>query len=689
MKKIIVLMLSLMILVLGSSVFAETLDVNMSGEIGLDGKIKRDSYVPISVTIENKGEDIKGILRVLIPQESYGPEGQYISVSKDVEIPKGTKKLIKFGAYITKQSLHSSSNLIVELNADGLKKEAVLEYSYMIAEGRDYVVGVLSSDRSVLSTVNSIYLDKNSDRVDALAIDLTDILPENMNELDMIDYVLIKDFNKDILNAKQLQVYESLEKNKKVFHVNQSSHVASFETSIESELSNQMQMNNNSSNQEISWRLRSLLGSISKERLPKLWVIVTIAVSFVFIVGPVNFIVLKIYDKTHYTWYTMSAISFVFVMGIFILGKTTTLSDRMVNEFDYVVVKDDIVETTGVFALNGSNSVNSLEVSTTGYLYPITERNYNSNNEQSGIMYEISNGPISTLKFNNSNVFSFNYAKVKEMGIVKDNTNALLVNNDRMVGTLERHIDKELKDVMLLTSTMSHYVGDFDETSLEVDVNFKSAFSQYRHYEIYDAYNTSDRTEENKYSFYNQVLSDELEAWNKASDEVLLIGWSDGSVIEHVDVNGKKSDRISQTLYMEYIKINYKSENNVLEEGVLPPRLIDRQGADNHQDVNELSFYRDGNIVLEFDAIVDGDIEEMMIYFDDISDGNNMRFSILNLEGRYEAIELISGDREMIYLDEEMLKVYLTQNRSIIIKVESGENSSIGLPTYSVKGVNN
>jgi len=100
-RKIVMSVLALilaiaMVLSLASPFFAAEIadeKITIEAQAGFDGNYRIGGLTPISITISNNGENLKGEIQLKILQYKYDTEANYIIYAQEIEIPSfGTKQ---------------------------------------------------------------------------------------------------------------------------------------------------------------------------------------------------------------------------------------------------------------------------------------------------------------------------------------------------------------------------------------------------------------------------------------------------------------------------------------------------------------------------------------------------------------------------------------------------------------------
>lgn len=166
---------------------------------GLDGVIKANTYMPVTLNIENKGGDFSGTARVIMPNMSEIQDG--IAYEKSVALAENANKNIM----IPIPSVSSLTYFYVEIEDDNGK----LLMSKKVRTGAEQtnnrcLVGILSEDTNSLGYFGSITLTGTNDSIDTRILELTEKnFPEESNSLSSLSYIIVNNYSTEKLSEEQ------------------------------------------------------------------------------------------------------------------------------------------------------------------------------------------------------------------------------------------------------------------------------------------------------------------------------------------------------------------------------------------------------------------------------------------------------------------------------------------------------
>ena len=159
----------------------------------------------IRLTIENKGEDWEGVVRVE-PREGYRKPSAYDTA---LSLPQGSKK--QFIVSIPAMGLDSTDGTVTVtlLDRTGAQIQEEIFSRILVGQMQSLTMGILSDAYADLT-----YLDMGGKELyfynDFHPIKLKELQQGNLeDELDSLTYLVIDQYNTDILTLDELQAIES------------------------------------------------------------------------------------------------------------------------------------------------------------------------------------------------------------------------------------------------------------------------------------------------------------------------------------------------------------------------------------------------------------------------------------------------------------------------------------------------
>lgn len=170
-------------------------DIVMEAEVGFDGYFKLRQWIPVTIYIENHGDDIKGNIEVVGNQS----ESTAMRFTAPAIIPKGSKKRIDL--YIRVNTFQK--NMKIDLKSDGKVLKSIEKKDLIPISTDDFMLGVLTDDKTGL---NYWWEKQSGDRLfsnyEAIALEGEDI-PSEKTVMDNFTIFIIDDFDMDELSPIQ------------------------------------------------------------------------------------------------------------------------------------------------------------------------------------------------------------------------------------------------------------------------------------------------------------------------------------------------------------------------------------------------------------------------------------------------------------------------------------------------------
>ena len=162
----------------------------VDGEAGLDGYCKEGAWLPVRVTVENDGEDVRGVLFA-----STSDNQQVWEFAVDAEIPTVSRK--EWTIYVFPLGSENSIDLSL---VSGSRTLAQDDLPVNCLDAADTLMGVWAANPSVFNTQTSIRTTAN--RPVLVRIDGND-LPDRPQGLAMLDTLTISDVDTGALTETQ------------------------------------------------------------------------------------------------------------------------------------------------------------------------------------------------------------------------------------------------------------------------------------------------------------------------------------------------------------------------------------------------------------------------------------------------------------------------------------------------------
>jgi len=202
-KRVVVLVLSLVMLMSMIlpyiSVKADNSRFNTTLKVGFDNKAEIGKYVPVTVNVENNGEDFTGRVQVII-----GNKKNYnIMYETDISIGRGEQKNVSFSCKVVDGYGKAGVRIVNKKGKEVYFQE--LRYTVDKNASRKIDIGVLSDDFSALGYMDNLeFYDRETFKTNLVEL-TADTFPEDVNALDMFEVIVISNFSTDILTDEQIE----------------------------------------------------------------------------------------------------------------------------------------------------------------------------------------------------------------------------------------------------------------------------------------------------------------------------------------------------------------------------------------------------------------------------------------------------------------------------------------------------
>jgi len=174
---------------------AERDDVVMEAQVGFDGYFRLEQWTPITVEIENNGEDIQGVLEVVANQDSV----RAVIFSRPVVVPKNSKK--RFVLYVQVNTIQKEMN--IKLVQEGKTIKSYEVKGLIPLTWSKYLLGVVTEDKAGMNYWWNVL---TSDRIfadhETVHMDLQDI-PERKEVLDNFRILVFNNADTSLMTKEQ------------------------------------------------------------------------------------------------------------------------------------------------------------------------------------------------------------------------------------------------------------------------------------------------------------------------------------------------------------------------------------------------------------------------------------------------------------------------------------------------------
>jgi len=196
-------------------VYAAPYSVDMSVKAGYDDVMRVGASARFHITLVNKGDGFSGEAQVVI-DTGYRTKAIY---AMPFELPQGSTKELALDVPV--RTANRKVQVIIESKG---KKIKVLDYSFKkLISPENPTIGALSDASNQLMALNGLIIAENLNNTDPREVKMQETfskrpaelfrldkesLPDNVEVLNALDYIVIADFDTSVLSKKQLEALE-------------------------------------------------------------------------------------------------------------------------------------------------------------------------------------------------------------------------------------------------------------------------------------------------------------------------------------------------------------------------------------------------------------------------------------------------------------------------------------------------
>lgn len=174
---------------------AERDDIVMEAQVGFDGYFRLEQWTPITVEIENNGEDIQGTLEVAANQDS----NRAVIFSRPAAVPKNSKK--RFVLYVQVNTIQKEMDINLVQEGKIIKTHEMK--GLIPLTWNKYLLGVVTEDKAGLNywwnvlTSDRIFADHETVHMDLQS------LPERKEVLDNFRVLVFNNVDSSLMTKEQ------------------------------------------------------------------------------------------------------------------------------------------------------------------------------------------------------------------------------------------------------------------------------------------------------------------------------------------------------------------------------------------------------------------------------------------------------------------------------------------------------
>jgi hypothetical protein len=454
------------------------------------------------------------------------------------------------------------------------------------------------------------------------------------------------------------------------------------------------------------YMITSALRNMADLPIPKGKSLGIIFVVYIILVAPINYFILKRFDKREWMWISVPALSIVFGIFMYIFGFSTRVTEPIANVFSTVAIDKNGISSSSIYAgiFTPSKQDIKVEVAEGMDIKPISLANYGymggpNNKSPKVIEAKVLMGQKNSIEFYGNSIFSSKAISIKnddiKAGKIDCNIN---YSNGTFTGEVINNSGFDLDEAYVLTNDNFIKLGVLKNGDKKIINESGTTYNGYLHEftnKIYvnpfngpnpktsltDEETVEFRKNEQKRAAINLALQGD---YMKVTEPKLL-GFTSTSLTKDILVNGKVVKRYEKAILTAPAFLTFK-KGNIVEYpfGYIKPKVsaIDMKGG---YDEMGMMFYGNGTFEVSYEIDKSLNLEKIFTSFTyrNMSNANDVKQYVWNLETqKYEEIDLnkfaIEGDKVSKYVSKESV---------MKIKIEIlNMNGNAEVPRISVKG---
>lgn len=612
---------------------ADTFDISLT--YGYDNSVKYNRDAAFHVQVTSKDADFSGKVHLLTSayrQDVYYGSGSLMSlpfghrayalsydnygVSKVLELEPGQSKTVTFTLPMTGCSPFVKIQLI---GADGqIQAEKDFSLSVRTSSG-EFLAGVLTDDPTGMQYLDGLRTSAYSSvSLAAVLLDET-TLEDTRAGLDMLDLLLVQDFDTDRLRTEQKEAIKRWVRDGGVLVQGggqKAADMADLTPEIEpygegrivtypqrltmgedevagTDLMGQMLLEDCFSRQQLEeadptvthtgddyWVVSSELEGVSMEHIPKTGRYAVVLAVYVILAGPVVYLVLKKFHGRKYIWGCEGVLAILFSGIVFVMGSRTRFNAPFVNYVRKINLMPGVKDEKVDFSVRAPyNTAYSIYVNQDYDLMPVCDTAYYGATYMDAVpdfsreSMQIAYGETeNVLSMESDRAFTAKYVQASrtektdaDFGVQGE----LCYFDGALTGTLVNRTSYNLTDVFLIFQNHLVYVEQFPAGgSLDVGTCSLYSFVPGEGYEIvqkcldYEAgYHREVNADFLDACWKTSILSNQLEeGYEKEPKGCRLVGFVDGVPLDLLKDSAYQTE--GQTLVNTDISLSYEKEEN-------------------------------------------------------------------------------------------------------------------------------
>lgn len=459
----------------------------------------------------------------------------------------------------------------------------------------------------------------------------------------------------------------------------------------------------------VPWELQNMLSAIGGRELPSVWVITSIFLIYIVIVGIIVYFILKRINKRDMIWIVAPVVSIVFGLVLYLFGSNSRLNDYIVNKVNIVEIDEAgngvVSPYVGISSSNNKDlSIEEPEDLHLDYLnfnnYYYGSDNFDGKSKQelktiykgNKTYFEFADNPL--LKNRNFQVSNFEQ-KFNEL------ESDLYFEDGKLMGSVKNTIGTDIKKAMVVVGNSVWDLGnlkDGEEITLDGSLNSIRGLDN-ASYKLQDQYYKA------KYQDNNlEERKEELKDFSRTADMLRLVsginyGGIKGSKLIAItdlpvnyalELNSKSISEFNTTALLVDLDLNFVNSSGQTEYPLgYFETWIENESGSGYIEYPNFFIYNDVEAIVNYDIATTINIEEITFNNKIPSDyrGNNKPFKgkmfLYNVNTKnYEEIDMV-GEKE--YKLSNNVYDYI-EDGNLKIKIIGNKDEGAPVPQISVKG---
>jgi hypothetical protein len=595
-------------------------------------------------------------------------------------------------------------DMIIINNYDTAKltEDSVNKLNQWIDNGGTLVVGTGENYKKVLGGINGKIINGTFSEATSRDISIGEIsakaLAVNMNIEKSIDLFSDKDkslISKVIKQNGQVIIFPWDLATEEISKFNENSSMWGLVTA---DISNTIRKN-----KEGLGGIGLLLGRLKDIRLPSFQLMMILFIVYILIIGVLIYIVLKRLNKRDYVWVLIPIISIGFTVLIYFIGSNSRIQDIIANKINIISIdakgQTEIESYLGILTakvrkvvIEEPEDVDLNLIENQGNYYG--DSNYINDENATMRLNTIIEGNKKYYNFDEKSSFYPEVFRVDNLNVMVEPLEyELRFSSGKLMGYINNNLGCDIKKLIVMTPSRIWDLGslaDGKKISIEDSDKFTSALNMWeiegkieKDYDdnIYKK-EKSKNYELRTYRLLDYINNNSRYGLNENTSKLIAV--TEKKIEYGLKVNGKAPLDQNDTIFINAVKINYRSEDGSIEYpyGYFTPYIIEQNDIDGYYDPMDRTIDRNVELVLGYKLQEDDETIEGINFKKDYSKGNSIR-------GEYKIYNYKINDYELLNFNDELNLTNVSDyilDGNIKIKIQGNNEVRARIPDISAKG---